>query len=158
MGLRPAGPPDLGFLTEMLYQSIFVPPGEPPPARTILDELRIAHYLLGWGRTGDFALIAECEERLAGAAWQRFMPSDHPGFGYVAEDVPEIGIALEPWARGQGVGTRLIAELVAHARSDGIRALSLSVDPRNPALRLYQRLGWTKVRAVDGSWTMLKRL
>ncbi len=158
MGLRPAGLADLGFLTEMLYQSIFVPPGEPPPARTILDEPRIAHCLHEWGRIGDFALVAECGERLAGAAWLRFMPSDHPGFGYVAEDVPEIGIALEPWARGQVVGTRLLAGLGAHARSAGIRALSLSVDPRNPAPRLYQRLGWTKVGAVDGSWTMLKHL
>ena len=32
---------------------------------------------------------------------------------------------------------------------------SLSVDPQNPALRLYERVGFTRVPSRDDHWTMV---
>ncbi len=156
--LREAREQDVPFLWEMLYDSLYVPTGQPPWPRSILEEPEIAHYLAGWGRAGDTALLALQGGRPVGAAWYRQMPAEDPGFGYVAEDVPEVGIALVEDARGHGIGTALLEALTAKARHAGFRALSLSVQPENPARRLYERLGWMRVGRSEDAWTMLRPL
>lgn len=55
-----------------------------------------------------------------------------------------IDIALLPEARSKGIGTSLIQELQAEARTSS-RSLRLSVLPDNPALSLYERLGFRHV-------------
>jgi ribosomal protein S18 acetylase RimI-like enzyme len=54
-----------------------------------------------------------------------------------------IDIALVPEARGQSFGAALIADLFARARAAG-KAVSIHVEKNNPAMRLYQRLGFAK--------------
>jgi len=56
--LRPLLPSDQPFLWEMLYQALYVAPGSPPFVRAILDDPDIACYLKGWGRPGDWGLLA----------------------------------------------------------------------------------------------------
>jgi len=52
-------------------------------------------------------------------------------------------IIVAPAARGQGLGTRAIEALCAHARERGGTALRLAVVPTNTgARRLYDRLGF----------------
>jgi len=55
-----------------------------------------------------------------------------------------IEIALLPEQRGQGFGGALIRDLMAEASASG-KALSIHVEKLNPALRLYQRLGFVTV-------------
>jgi GNAT superfamily N-acetyltransferase len=52
-----------------------------------------------------------------------------------------IDITLLPEFRGQGVGTRLLQGLIEEARDAGT-VVALSVVRGNPAVRLYQRLGF----------------
>jgi len=52
-----------------------------------------------------------------------------------------IDIALLPEYRGRGVGGELVRRLIQEADADG-RSISLMVESSNPALRLYQRLGF----------------
>ncbi len=54
-----------------------------------------------------------------------------------------IDIALLPEYRGQGMGTALITELMARAAGQH-KALRLHVETFNPALKLYERLGFVK--------------
>jgi len=54
-----------------------------------------------------------------------------------------------------GVSVRCCSRLVVSARAQRYEALSLSVEPDNPARRLYERCGFQVVGAVDGSLTML---
>ncbi len=68
-----------------------------------------------------------------------------PGYGYVADDVPELAIAVFPEFRGQQVGTLLLGSIIARAERDGLRAISLSVNRENPAKRLYVRYGFEVV-------------
>jgi ribosomal-protein-alanine N-acetyltransferase len=47
---------------------------------------------------------------------------------------------------------------MAQARKDGFAQISLSVEPDNPALHLYERHGFQRVGGSGGSWTMVARL
>ena len=42
----------------------------------------------------------------------------------------------------------------AGARADGYAAISLSVEKDNPAVALYERHGFKRVREDDGAYTM----
>jgi ribosomal protein S18 acetylase RimI-like enzyme len=57
------------------------------------------------------------------------------------EDLRLIDIALLPEARNQGIGTRLIRDVMERARLLG-KPVRLHVEHDNPARRLYERLGF----------------
>jgi ribosomal protein S18 acetylase RimI-like enzyme len=59
-----------------------------------------------------------------------------------SKEIRVMDIALLPAHRGQGVGTHLLTQLMRQATCDG-KALSIHVERHNPALTLYQRLGFT---------------
>jgi ribosomal protein S18 acetylase RimI-like enzyme len=160
--IRPAKLEDLPFLWEMLFE-----------AAAVSDEIRamgiekalalpfIAHILECFGRKGDFGFVAETNDKiLIGAVWARLFPAEAKGYGFVAEEIPELAVAVAPGFRGLGAGTRLLEELIKEARNLKFPALSLSVDRRNPAFRLYKRLGFTDAgvsKESDSSVTMILR-
>ena len=56
-----------------------------------------------------------------------------------------IDITLLPHFRGKGIGTGLVRDLIK--RSDKVqKKISLHVDPTNPALHLYLRLGFVHIK------------
>lgn len=66
---------------------------------------------------------------------------------YVAhweKEIRIIDIALLPEHRGMGIGTKLLRELQDEARTMA-KKLSIHVERFNPALRLYQQLGFQQV-------------
>jgi ribosomal protein S18 acetylase RimI-like enzyme len=143
--IRPAAPSDQPFLWEMLYQSLFVE-GEQPHPREVLNRPNIARYVKDWGRAGDLGFIAIDAEssQPIGAVWIRLSSEEDKGFGYIDEHTPELGIALLPEYRGQGIGTALLTRLLEAAKNL-YPAISLSVSPNNRAMRLYERMGFEKV-------------
>lgn len=73
---------DEPFLWEMLYASIHVAEGTPPPPRSVLDDPPIRHYLAGFGsRPGDDAVIACSDGVPIGAAFCRLFGADDPAYG-----------------------------------------------------------------------------
>ena len=157
MIVRAATVADLPFLRAMAYEAATWRPEAQPPPETILGDPAVARYVSGWGRVGDAGVIGE-EDGPVGAAWYRLFPTDNPGYGFVEPDVPELSIGVSPQRRGRGIGTRLLEALVDVARGDGQRAISLSVEPDNPALQLYERTGFVRVADDGGAWTMLLEL
>ncbi len=179
------------FLHKMLYLAIFVPPGDSPPDRSIVQTPQLARIYENWGRPGDLGLVAVAHHEhdhpandghtegtsaadagtddatpagdahrhppIIAAAWYRLYPAKAPGYGFVAEDIPELSVAVLPEYRGMGVGTELLRALISRGTEVGYRAISLSVDARNPALRLYERLGFRVVKS-EGNTTMLLEL
>jgi len=147
--LRTGTASDEPFLREMLYLALFVPPGAPPPPRSVLSAPTIARYVDGWGtRSGDSGLIALVDRSPVGAAWLRCFPASGPGYGFVDERTPELSVAVLPTYRGLGIGSHLIEGLL-----QSVPAVSLSCDPANPAWRLYIRLGF---RPLPDGRTMLR--
>jgi len=156
--VRAATAADLPFLRKMNYEAATWRPETRPPQEVVLADPDVARYLSGWGRPGDAGVIGEEKGTPVGAAWLRLFPADDPAYGFVTTDVPELSIAVASEARGRGIGTQLLDALVEMARADGQRALSLSVEPDNPALRLYERAGFSRVPNEGGAWTMLLEL
>ncbi|MGG1676079.1 GNAT family N-acetyltransferase [Neobacillus sp. NRS-1170] len=140
----------------MLYQAIFIPDGEPRPSKDILKEPNIQQSLKGWGRKGDTALIAiDAYNNPIGAVWVRLFDDLNKTFGYIDSQTPLLGMALLPEYRGSGIGTALLGEMLRITKEAGFGAVSLSVDPNNPALKLYNRLGFQKVGFDGTSWNMI---
>jgi len=158
--IRPARPDDEPFLWDMGWAAMAVDPGMRALGQDAAFAMpHVRRYLDGWGRVGDAAVIAVTEDgQRLGAAWYRLFPADDPGWGFVAPDVPEIGIGVTEIARGKGVGSALLDALLTLAREQGCRAVSLSVDRQNPAQRLYQRKGFRDAGVsdpIDSSVTMI---
>ncbi len=151
--LRRATSADEPFLRRMVYAALYVPLGQPPFPESVLDEPDIRHYYEGFGRgAGDVGRVAvagngEC----AGAAWVRQLTSEDRGYGYVDDETPELTIAVTGQHRGGGLGSALLADLLRE-----VPRCSLSVDPRNPALALYERFGFETVGHDGHSVTMLR--
>ena len=150
-----AGPRYVRFLEEMLVEAAYPPELSRPSVEEMLASPRVAKYIAGWGRDGDAAVVAVDERgSRVDAAWYRLFSSNEPGFGFIDSSTPEISIAVLPDHRGKGIGSKLLAALIDRARHEGFPALSLSVNPRNPATFLYRRFGFTLVRSSDEHWTM----
>jgi ribosomal protein S18 acetylase RimI-like enzyme len=154
--LRAAAAEDFRFLAVMLGEAaVWRPEKQTPTADEVLADPRYAMYLAGWPRQGDDGVIAE-EDGPVGAAWYRtFTAADH-GHGFVAEDVPELAIAVIASRRRQGIGRRLLASLIETSVARGYRAISLSVAEENPARRLYESSGFVRVEKHGWTWTMIR--
>ena len=158
--IRPGAPADLSFLREMLYEAVFWNrPENRPPMEDIFSIPEISKILENWGREKDFSLIAvDDQNRKIGGEWYRFWTKENHSFGFVDEETPELGIAVIAKMRGRGIGTRLMTRIMRLARTQGIQKISLSVESGNPARRLYEKLGFRKIGAVETSWTMVADL
>lgn len=62
-------------------------------------------------------------------------------------------IALLPEYRNRGIGTLLLHELMSEAQQSG-KPLHLHIETFNPALRLYERLGFVKVDEIGIYWEL----
>ncbi len=67
-----------------------------------------------------------------------------------------MDIALLPEFRNAGIGTALLQDLLREADRSG-RAVRLYVEDFNPAMRLYQRLGFLPVGRTGIYWEMVRQ-
>ena len=105
-----------------------------------------------WGRHGDIALVAfnDKTKEIIGAAWVRLFKKNDPSYGFVDKNTPDLAIAIKAEYRGKGIGTQLLKNLIRTLKENDFTAISLSVDERNNALRLYKRLGFEIIKHEEG--------
>ena len=118
-------------------------------ASTRLEELAP----LGWSADQQSGFLAQqfnaqhqyYQEHYADADFQLILLGDQPiGRLYVArwpDEIRLMDIALLPEHRNAGYGTQIIRELLEEA-ARARKPLRIHVEKFNPALRLYQRLGF----------------
>lgn len=127
-------------------------------ADDVVSRPEFAHYtrlLPGRGDVGFW--LARDDGEWMSVVWLLFLPAHDPGYGFVREGVPELSVCTRQGARGRGHGRRLVLHALSEARARGVGAVSLSVEPNNPAVRLYESLGFVPVPGkADG--TMLVEL
>jgi GNAT superfamily N-acetyltransferase len=148
--LRRGGAQDVRFLRDMLVHAYYW--------RARVPGSLVSRYVRGWGRPGDTAVIALEGGFPVGAAWFRVFPAAEPGYGFVDEGTPELAIAVVPSKRGHGVGDELLKALLEKAQAGGYKQISLSVEPGNPARKLYERHGFQVVAEGEDAWTMVASL
>ncbi len=151
-------PRDEAFIAAMLAEAASWgrAPGEPPcPLDDLLEIPEVADYVEGWGRAGDAGVVAEVDGAPTGACWYRRFTPEHPGYGFLAEEVSGLGIAVAPALQGRRLGAALLEATIELARSEGADAPSLSVTMRNVvARRLYGRAGFVVVGTEGDGLTM----
>ena len=148
--IRRGGTQDGRFLRDMLHHAYYW--------RERVPGSLTSRYVRGWGRAGDTAVIALESGFPVGAAWYRLFRAAEPGYGYVDEETPELAIAVVPSKRGHGIGDELLQALCQKASDGGFAQLSLSVEPGNPARKLYERHGFEVVDEGAEAWTMVASL
>lgn len=136
IALRPIRPDDHPFLLEVYAstreQELAGVPWTPDQKASFLHmqfEAQHQYYQEHYADASfDVILVdAEAAGRLYVARWPR--------------DVRVVDIALLPSFRGRGIGTRVLLGLQEEA-ADSNRSLSIHVERMNPALSLYERLGF----------------
>lgn len=137
--IRAMQPEEYPLLREFLYQAIFLPEGTVPPSRSVIDLPELQIYIADFGtQFGDHCLAAEVNGNIVGTVWSRIMAD----YGHIDKDTPSLAISLLPEYRGQGIGTKLLNDLLSLLCEKGFRQVSLSVQKKNPAVRLYKRAGF----------------
>jgi len=105
----------------------------------------LRHYRTLDPSRGDFGFVAERDGRSLGVVWLLFLDSRDPGYGFVADGVPELSVTVRSGHRGRGIGRSLVARALEEAGARGLPRVSLSVETGNPALALYRSLGFEQV-------------
>lgn len=150
--IRAMQPEEYPLLREFLYQAIFLPEGAVPPSRSVIDLPELQLYIADFGtRFGDHCLVAEVNGKIAGAAWSRIMED----YGHIDKDTPSLAISLLPEYRGHGIGTKLLSNLLSLLHEKGFSQISLSVQKKNSAFRLYKRVGFQIVAEKGTEYLML---
>ncbi len=139
--IRTAVTEDETILWQMLFYAAHM---DEEAEKTVADAYSnpaLAIYVEQWGRPGDLGSIAMQSRQAIGAAWLRLFPANAKAYSQTDPATPELAIAVLPEFSGQGVGTTLLWHLLTAARPH-YPAVALNVRADNPALRLYQRLGF----------------
>jgi ribosomal-protein-alanine N-acetyltransferase len=159
MNIRFGNKDDLPFLKQMLFEAFFRNPRTSRPnIREFFTSHQFQKLLSHWGRPGDTAVVAEEGGEPVGAAWCRFWIEENHSYGFLDSETPELGMGVHARHRSKGIGRALLCALIGSARDEGIRALSLSVDPSNFALKLYESEEFIKIGESETSWILFLRL
>ena len=156
--IRELKPGEYEFLREMLYEAIYFADENQKLPKSIVFEPQLSKYIDNFGRKGDLAFVIVVENELVGAIWVRLFPESYQSYGFFDEETPELSMAIKENYRNRGFGTRLLKKLLEALKTNGFEKVSLSVDKRNRALDLYQRIGFETVSERKTSLTMLKKL
>ncbi len=158
--IRPGFRDDRATLEAMLFEAFHWDPVVRRPEPSVFAERpEFSKLLAGWGESeGDTAMIAESGGQAIGAAWYRLWSTEVHSYGFVDPSIPEVGMGVVADHRSKGVGRALLESLIGAAESARVPALSLSVDPANFALQLYESLGFRRIGESGTSLTLLLEL
>lgn len=164
--IRELADADLPFLRQMLETAVFWRADRERGTARLLGAVKRAllrllfrgylnQYHEGWGRAGDVGFVAWLDGRRVGAVWYRLFTETRHGDGFIDERTPELAIAVAAAYRGRDVGRALMQRIHDEARARGLARIALSVEPENPAKRLYASLGYVDHQPGDSKGRMV---
>lgn len=153
--IRPLKSDEYIYLDDYLYLSIFQKEGKELIPRSVLNDPVVRLYTKDFGKAADdHALCAVSEGSIVGIIWARIIN----GYGSIDKMTPELALSVLPSYRGQGIGTKLMEEMLLLLENAGYERCSLSVQKRNRAHLLYLRLGFEVYREDENEYILFKRL
>ena len=96
----------------------------------------------------------EIQGNVVGAIWVRIMND----YGHIDSDTPSLAMSVYQKYRGLGIGTSLLKELLQLERLPGYSKISLSVQTRNYAVKIYKKVGFTVVDENSEEYIMVVNL
>src|SRR6266496_1623317 len=159
ISIRPALASDEDFLWVMLYYAAQMDKDRAASIYAAKDDPYLARYVSAWRQPTDLGVVGCENETPVGAVWSRLLIGEHKTYGYVDDHTPELAAAVLPEYIGTGIGTTLLDAYLERA-SRLFPAVTLNVRADNPAVRLYQRVGFNIIgeivnRVGTRSYTML---
>lgn len=146
---------EVAILQDFLYEAIYIPKGQPTVSRDILKLPELRVYIENFGyKKDDHCLVLEVQGNIVGAVWTRIMND----YGHIDNQTPSLAISIYKDYRGQGLGTKLMEEMLALLKQKGYEAVSLSVQKENPAFCLYERLGFCILQEHGDEYLMMKEV
>ncbi|MDE6016208.1 MAG: GNAT family N-acetyltransferase [Acetatifactor sp.] len=156
--IRPIRREEYPLLTDFLYDAIYFPEGAVGPPREIIEQPELAVYIADFGQPDDLCLVAESYGHIIGAVWTRILAGEIKGYGNIDNHTPEFAISVKKDFRQQGIGSKLMQEMIALLKSNGYEKTSLSVNKDNYAYQMYQKLGFQVVKEQDEDYLMVLKL
>ncbi len=149
---------ELKILEDMLYEAIFQPNEDNLLPKEIIKKKEISVYIDNFGNENDCCLVADFSGKIIGAVWTRILSGEVKGYGNIDDTTPEFAISLFKEYRNKGIGTALMKEMIKHLKQKGYKQVSLSVDKRNYAGKMYKNLGFEVIKEKDNDYLMLLKL
>ncbi|MDO4538293.1 MAG: GNAT family N-acetyltransferase [Coriobacteriales bacterium] len=147
------------LLEDFLYEAIYVPEdfiGDVPRS-VVYEDPKCRAAFEGFGELpDDRAVVATLGDAVVGACWVRTTDE----YGHIDDETPSFSISLRKPYRGKGIGGALMRAMLDELSEAGYARCSLSVQKENPALRLYERMGFRIVSEGfdESEWLMVCRL
>lgn len=146
---------EIEILDEFLYEAIYIPAGNLPPSKKIINQPELQVYIADFGtKTGDIGLVAEVEGKIIGAVWARIMND----YGHIDNNTPSLAISLYKEFRNLGIGTAMMKKMLCMLQKNGYKQTSLAVQKANYAVKMYKKVGFEIVDENDEEYIMLCRL
>lgn len=143
---------EYSLLDDFLYEAIFIPEGEEPPEREIINLPELQVYVSDFGKEkDDICFLAEVNNKIIGAVWVRVMND----YGHVEDGVPSFAISLYKEYRGYGIGTALMKRMLCELQKRGYKKTSLSVQKANYAVQMYLNVGFDIIEETEEEYIML---
>lgn len=156
--IRPMRREQYPLLEDFFYDAIFQPEESEPLPRDVIQQPELAVYIRDFGKQDDMCLVAESEGKVLGAVWTRILAGEIKGYGYIDESTPEVAISVKKEFRRQGIGKKLMQEMLIVLKSQGYERVSLSVDKENYACRMYEALGFRIMEEQKDDYLLLLQL
>lgn len=143
------------LLEDFLYEAIFIPEGIKKPTKDIINNEKLQVYIRNFGEDkNDNCLVAEVNNKIIGACWTRIMND----YGHIDDNTPSLAISLYEEYRGQGIGTKLMTNMLQLLKEEGYKKVSLSVQKNNYATNMYKNLGFKIIKESKEEYIMLRNL
>lgn len=127
---------DLDLQKEFLFLSMWLPDDEEPYTFDIMDAPFVKSYYNNWGKDGDFGLFLMIDDKPVAMAQLRKKSSPIVSIA----DLPELIISVKKEYQRQGLGFKLLKEIIDNHSDKGLR---LGVHPENKkAISLYKKFGF----------------
>ena len=153
--IRPIKECELSLLEDFLYEAVFQKQGDAPLPRNVIQKPEIKLYIEDFGKEHDICFIALIDDKPAGAVWTRILSGEMKGYGNIDDKTPEFAISLYPQYRKMGIGTKLMKYMLAELSSRGYEKASLSVQKKNYAAKMYEKLGFRVISEQEDDYLML---
>jgi len=145
---------EYSILPDFLYEAIFIPEGTEKPPKSIIEQPGLQVYVVDFGKSDDWCLVAEIKEKIVGAVWVRIMND----YGHIDDETPSFAISLYEEYRHLGLGTALMKEMLQFLKDKGYKQTSLFVQKVNYAVNMYRKVSFEVVKENEEEYIMVCRL